>query len=115
MDEQIYFLINKLKNAIDNDDRIIALNKIEKEMNESEEVMLLAYKKDLASNEYSDLLKIYDENSDQVIASRNRLLEAKERLESHPLVKEYLKAYKEVRLLLFEVNNILFKDFRGAC
>lgn len=115
MDEQIYFLINKLKNAIDNDDRIITLNKIEKEMNENEEVMLLAYKKDLATNEYSDLLKIYDENSDQVIVSRNRLLEAKERLESHPLVKEYLKAYKEVRLLLFEVNNILFKDFRGAC
>lgn len=115
MDEQIYFLINKLKNAIDNDDRIITLNKIEKEMNENEEVMLLAYKKDLATNEYSDLFKIYDENSDQVIASRNRLLEAKERLESHPLVKEYLKAYKEVRLLLIEVNNILFKDFRGAC
>ena len=112
MDEHIYDLVNKLKTVLDNDERIIALNKIENEMNKNEEVMLLSYQKDLASNEYSDLLKIYDENSDQVLASRKRLLAAKMRLESHPVVKEYMKAFSEVRLLLFEVNKILFDDYK---
>ena len=115
MDEQVYFCLNNLKNALENDERIVKLNQIEKEMNENEEVMALAYQKDLASNEYSDLLKIYDEKDDHLNPARERLIAAKERLESHPVVKEYLKAYKEVKLLLFEVNKIIFSDIIGAC
>ena len=34
----------------------------------------------------------------------------KEALDNHPLVKEYLKAYSEVRDLYFQVNEILFND-----
>ena len=88
MDEQVYFCLNNLKNALENDERIVKLNQIEKEMNENEEVMLLAYQKDLASDEYSDLLKIYDEKDERLNPSREKLIKAKERLESHQVVKE---------------------------
>ena len=115
MDEQIYTLTKKLKFALDNDERIIVLNNIEKEMNDNEEVMALAYRKDLASDEYNDLLKIYDENHPSVAAAKERLYLAKKRLDEHHLVKRYLEAFREVKLLLFEVNKILFDDFKGSC
>lgn len=114
MDEKIYLLVEELKATLDGDERIIHLNKIEKEMNENEEVILLSYKKDLAASSYSDLLKIYNEENEQVIIARKKLLEAKNNLDNHPVVREYLKSFQEVRTLLYEVNNILFDDFKGA-
>ena len=113
MDEHIYYLLQDLKDTLDNDPRIIRLNETEKTMNQNEEVMLLAYKKDLANSEYNDLLKAFKEDNEQVIASRKRLLDAKNKLESHPVVKEYLDAFKEVKMLLYEVNKTLFYDLLG--
>lgn len=114
MDDKIYFLAKELKITLDNDERIIRLNEIEKRMNDNEEVMALSYRKDLASDKYSDLLKIYSEDDEIVLNARRELIARKEELESHPVVKEYLKAYSEVRMLLFELNNILFRDFKGG-
>lgn len=114
MDDKIYFLTKELKNALDNDERIVRLNELEKVMNDNEEVMALSYRKDVANDRYNDLLKIYKEDDEVVIKARQELIKKKEELESHPAVKEYLKAYSEVRMLLFELNNILFKDFKGG-
>lgn len=113
MDEKIFFLADKLKNEMDSDPRFVKLNSLEKKMNDNEEVMLLAYQKDLKSDKYSDLLKIYDEKHPQVVEARKELVAAKTELDNHPLAKEYLKAYAEVRMLLYKVNDILFKDFKG--
>ena len=41
------------------------------------------------------------------------LHEAKLALDNHPLVKEYLSCYKEVRELYSELNNILFANFNS--
>ena len=113
MDDKIYFLTKELKTALDSDSRMQRLAKAEKEMSESEEVMALSYQKDVANDRYNDLLKIYKEDDDVVINARKVLIEKKTILESHPLVKEYLNAYKEVRMLLYDLNEILFSDFKG--
>ena len=111
MEEKIYLLAYKLKNAIENDDRIIYLNKLEEKMNNDEKVMTLSYKKDLAINEYEDALRHFGENSNISNESFKNLLYAKETLYSFPLVKEYIEAYKKVRDLYLEINGILFDDF----
>ena len=113
MDEKIFFLTDKLKKEMDNDPRFLRLEEVEKKMNDDEEVMRLAYQKDMKSNKYNDLLKIYDDKHPLVVAARKELVEAKTNLESHPLVKKYLIAYKEVKMLLYKVNEILFGDFKG--
>lgn len=113
MDDKIYFKVKELQEAMNNDPRFILLNKLENEINNNEEVMALSYRKDTANNHYNDLLKIYKEDDEMVIEARKKLFEAKKELDSHPLVKEYLKAYSEVEQLLYQVNQILFNDFKG--
>ena len=59
MVSNIYLLAGELKDLLDNDERIVRLNKLEKQMNENEEVMALSYQKDLAVSSYSDALNHY--------------------------------------------------------
>ena len=108
MDETLFSLTQQLKTAIDNDPRIIHLNEVEKKMNDSEDVMKLSYKKDMALNRYNELAKYFADDSEELINARRLLSEAKKELESHPLVREYLSAYQKVRLLYEQINETLF-------
>ena len=116
MNESIGEKVSTLKSMLDSDERIIALNKLDKEMSNNEEVMKLSYALDVASSKYSDMLSIYREDSKEVKEARLALVAAKENLYSHPLVKQYLEVYSRVRDLYMEVDNILFADYkRGGC
>lgn len=111
MEKDIYLKAENLKELLNKDPRIIKLNELEKKMNEDEEVMSLAYKKDMASVNYSDVLNHFSEESKETQKALKELHEAKLNLDNHPLVKEYMKAYKEVRELYEEINKILFANF----
>lgn len=108
MNERLFYLTNEVKKCLNEDNRIISLNIIEKEMNDNEEVMALAYQKDMALDEYNQILKIYSDNSEEANKARHNLYLKKKELESHPLVKKYLKAYQEVRILYELINEKLF-------
>ena len=110
MVSNIYLLAGELKDLLDNDERIIRLNKLENELNNNEEVMALSYQKDLAVSSYSDALNHYANNSEEIKKYQHELFLKKEALDNHPLVKSYLKAYSEVRDLYFQINEILFND-----
>ena len=108
--DDIYSLSYELKDLLINDPRIVRLNELEKKMNTSEEVMTLAYQKDLAVSEYSDALNHFAKDSEEVKKAQHNLRLKKEALDNHPAVKEYLKAYSEVRDLYYELNDILFSN-----
>ena len=112
MDDRVYNLSLELKELINKDERFLRLNELEKELENNEEVMRLAYLKDLANSEYNDALKIYKEDDENLVKARLKLKEAKEKLDTHPLTVKYLEAYKKVRDLLLEVNDILFGDIK---
>ena len=105
-------LAYELKELLENDERFILLNKIEREMENNEEVMALSYNKDLKETYLSDALKHFKHDSPEVKHAHVELFHASEKLDSHPLVKEYYKAYKEVEKVLEEINNILFSDLK---
>ena len=108
--KDIYSLSYELKDLLSNDERLILLNMLETKMNESEEVMALAYQKDLAVSAYSDALNHFAKDSEEIKKAQHDLHVKKEALDNHPLVKEYLKAYSEVRDLYFQINEILFSN-----
>ena len=110
MVSNIYLLAGELKDLLDNDERIIRLNKLENELNNNEEIMALSYQKDLAVSAYSDALNHFANDSEEIKQYQHELFLKKEALDNHPLVKEYLKAYSEVRDLYFQINEILFND-----
>ena len=113
MEENIYLKAEKLKELLNQDERIILLNELERKMNEDEEVMALAYQKDMAATIYSDTLNHFSEESEEAQKALKKLHKAKLQLDNHPLVKEYLSIYKEVRELYDEINRILFSSFNG--
>ena len=110
MQKDIYTLASELKELINRDERLIKLDKLEKELNQNEEVIALSYQKDVAISDYSDALNHFGENAPQTKEAQRALFLVKEKLDNHPLVREYLKAYAEIRDLYFEVNDILFGD-----
>ena len=108
--QDIYSLSYELKDLLSQDERVVLLDKLEKEMNANEEVMALAYQKDLAINNLSDAINHFGENSEEAKKAQHELFLKKEALDNHPLVREYLKAYQEVRELYFNLNDILFSN-----
>ena len=110
MEKDVYQEAELLKEELDKDSRIIRLNELEKRMNEDETVMALAYKKDMAAVHYSDVLNHFSEDSEEAKKALQELHKAKLDLDNNPLVREYLAAYKEVRELYDQINEILFSD-----
>ncbi len=108
--QDIYSLSYELKELLSQDERVVLLNKLEKEMNDNEEVMALAYQKDLAISNLSDAINHFGENSEEAKKAQHELFLKKEALDNHPLVRDYLKAYQEVRELYFNLNDILFSN-----
>lgn len=111
MKEDIYTKAENLKELLNHDERVIRLNELEQKMNNNEEVMALAYQKDLAVLNYSDTLNHFKEDSKEAEEAMKKLHDAKLKLDSHPLVKEYLSSYREVRELYSQINEILFANF----
>lgn len=113
MDEKIINLAFALKDEISKDPLILKLNNIEKDMENNEEVIALAYQKDIVETNYSDILKIYNESSNEAQSCYKKLLEKKNNLENHPIVKEYYRLFREVRAFYQDLNDLLFKDIIG--
>ena len=111
--KDIYSLSYELKELLANDERIILLDKLEKEMNQNEEVMALAYQKDVAVSNYNDALNHFTSDSEEVKNAQHELHIKKQALDNHPLVRQYLNAYSQVRDLYFELNDILFSNLNS--
>ena len=112
MNEQILNKCQLLKEAIEKDPRILLLNQLEKEIENNEEVMVLSYKKDVALANYEDAIKYFKDDQDKIQKAQKLLADAKYNLDIHPLVKQYNKAYLEVKLMYEEINKQLFYIFR---
>ena len=100
-----------LKELIENDENVLKVKELDKKMNESEEVMKLAYQKDMALVDYESALNHFGANSKEVKVAQKKLYEAKLALDSHPLVKEYNSYFSKVRLLYKKINSELFGEF----
>ena len=108
MAKDIYETAYELRDLLSQDERIKRLNNLEEKMNNNNDVIALAYQKDLAVSNYSDALNHFSEDSEEVKKAQRELYEKKLALDTHPLVRQYLDAYKEVRDLYIQMNALLF-------
>ena len=108
MAKDIYNLAYELRDLLENDERIKRLNELETKMNNDQEVITLAYQKDVAVSNYSNTLNHFAEDSIEAKNAQKELYNKKLALDTHPLVRDYLDAYKEVRDLYIEMNALLF-------
>ena len=113
MNEKIYSLSKSINEELNSKEEVKLLNKLEKELDDSYEVYVLSNKKDEALEKYISNKDLYGDDSDITKESLKELKTAKENLNNHPLVKQYLEVYSKVRDLYLQINNILLDDFKG--
>ncbi|MCQ2793389.1 MAG: YlbF family regulator [Bacilli bacterium] len=111
MTESLLVKLNNLKDEISKDDRVIFLNHLEDRINNEDDVLKLAYDKDMKAMAYEDSLKHFGENSIEAMNAQKALYESKKKLDMHPSVVQYNEAYKKVKEMYNQINEVLFRPF----
>ena len=111
MNNSLYEEVYKLRDQMKSNPRFLALKEMDEKLNNDEEVMKLAYQKEMAIVEYEDALNHYGKNSAELKKAQQNLAKCKLNLDNHPLVKEYYLALQKVREMDRKVNEKLFDDF----
>ena len=101
----------ELKEGINSLPEVIELERLNKLLNENEEVMKLCYCKDICATKYEDAVKYFGLESDEARGAQKALYQAKLELDSNELVKEYNAQYKLVRKIYDKINEEIFNPF----
>ncbi len=112
MNEQLLNDSIDLRNKILDSEEYKKVKLKNKEMECSDEVKILSYKKDMAIMNYEDALKHYDKNSVEVINAEKEMAKAIYNLNNHPLVKEYNKMFAELAAIYKDINFELFGFYK---
>ena len=111
MNEKLSEKATQLKAEIDSLPEVKELERLNKLLNENEEVMKLAYRKDSCSVKFEDAVRFFGENSDEAKAAQKALYQAKLELDENELVKAYNEQYKKVRKIYDKINEEIFNPF----
>lgn len=112
MDSELLFKLNELRELIENTNEYKELLLAEEKMSTNEEVMLLAYKKDMALVEYEDSLKHYSKNSKEVLFLSENLAKAVYNLNNHEDVLNYKNKLDQLNLLYSEIEEVILKGIK---
>ena len=111
MNEKLAEKVAKLKVEIDSSPEVVELERLNKLLNENEEVMRLSYRKDVCVSKYEDSVKLFGENSLEARNAQKDLHQAKLALDKNELVKKYNEQFKKVRKLYDKINEEIFNPF----
>ncbi|MFA6756023.1 MAG: YlbF family regulator [Bacilli bacterium] len=111
METNLYFALMKLKDSIRNSDEYKSMLDLDKKLNQNEEVMKLAYLKDLKIMDYEDNLKHYSKNSKEVLTSQKEIKVIMDKINEVEIVKQYNKSYNEINDIYLYINKELFSFF----
>ncbi len=110
MDSKLLIELENLKDDIKNSLEYKEYLSAEKELEDSEEVQLLSYKKEMAIVDYEDSLKHFKEDSLEVKKAKEKLNEAISLLNSHEIVVKYNNALTKLNILMSEIEKEIFGD-----
>ena len=111
MNQSLLEKASKLKEEIDSHPEVQELERLNKLLNDDEDVMRLCYKKDMCVTKYEDALRHFGDNSDETLRAQKALHQAKLELDKNPLVKQYNEQYKKVRKIYDRINEEIFNPF----
>ena len=100
-----------LKEEINSLPEVLELERLNKILNENDEVMRLSYKKDVCATKYEDAVKYFGLESDEAQKAQKALYQAKLELDNNDLVKAYNKQFKLVRKIYDKINEEIFNPF----
>ena len=111
MNQNLLEKASEIKQEIESLPEVIELKRLDKLLNENEEVMKLCYRKDVAATKFEDAVRYFGKESDKAIEAQKILYQAKLELDNNELVKAYNEQYKKVRLIYDKINEEIFNPF----
>lgn len=114
MNEKLLADLVNLKDILKKSKEFEVLSIKNNKLNESDEVKLLSYKKDMAIMEYEDTLKYYNKNSLEVLNAEKAMSKAIYNLNNHPLVRDYNLAFRDLNKIYLKINHELFSFYKGT-
>ena len=111
MNQNLLEKASKLKEEINSLPEVIELERLNKLLNENEEVMKLCYRKDVCATKFEDAVRYFGQNSNEAQEAQKVLYQAKLELDNNELVKAYNEQYKKVRKIYDKINEEIFNPF----
>jgi len=104
--------LNIFSEILRKDPRVVRLDELESEINKDSEVLALSSEFKKTEEAFNYALEHYGENSEITKKKKINLLERKQKLNMHPLVADYNKAFIEVKDLFLNLEDILFSSIK---
>ena len=111
MNQNLLEKASEIKAEIESLPEVIELKRLDKLLNENEEVMKLCYKKDIAATKFEDAVRYFGKESDEANKAQKALYQAKLELDQNELVRQYNEQYKKVRKIYDKINEEIFNPF----
>jgi cell fate (sporulation/competence/biofilm development) regulator YlbF (YheA/YmcA/DUF963 family) len=110
---EIITLAQNVKDDLESDERVLKLNELDKALNQNQTLLLLTETYQRAQNNYQSMWESFGDDSPQLLRARSELHQVKIQVDSHPLVRDYLKAYGLVRVLYTQIQQRIFAPFKA--
>ena len=111
MNQNLLEKVLEIKTEIESHPDVVELKRLDKVLNENEEVMKLCYRKDVASTKFEDAVRYFGKDSKEANEAQKVLYQAKLELDTNKLVKAYNEQYKKVRKIYDKINEEIFNPF----
>lgn len=112
MNEILAEKAEQIKETINSLPEVIELERLNKLLNENEDVMRLCFIKDSYATKYEDAVKYFGQNSKEANNALKELYKAKLSFEENELVKAYNKQYQKVSEIYDKINEKIFDPFK---
>lgn len=112
MNVELLDKIDALKKEIENSEEYKELLRHNEILENSDDIKILSYRKDVAIFEYQEALKHFNKNSIEVIGKEKVMAKSIYDLNNHELVKNYNKAFASLNSIYKEINVLLFDFYK---
>jgi cell fate (sporulation/competence/biofilm development) regulator YlbF (YheA/YmcA/DUF963 family) len=110
---EIIALAHDLKSVLEADERVQSLTVLDQQLNQHQTLLNLTETYQRAQANYQSMWESYGDDSPHLLRARAELHQAKTLVDSHPLVRDYLKAYGLVRVLYTQIQQRIFAPFKA--
>lgn len=109
--QDIIALAYDLKTTLEQEPCVVRLESLNQALNKEQELLRLSEEFHALQLDYERLWELYGDEHPQLLSVQKKLHQLKLTIDTHPLVKTYLEAYRDVRHLYQRLQKDLFTPF----
>ena len=110
---EVITLAQQLKETLEADSRVVLLTDLDQKLNQNQHLLMLTEQYQNAQKNYQSMWESYGDESPHLLRARSELHQVKILVDTNPLVRDYLKAYGQVREIYQTIQQKVFSPFKS--